>query len=46
MKSIKHSKYKNTAVLFELLVRQVANDTVNGVDNSPALNIIKEFFKK
>jgi len=42
----KHSKYKNTGILFELLVRQVTSDTVNGVDNSPAISIIKEFFKK
>ena len=43
---MKHSKYKNTGILFELLVRQVTSDTVNGVDNSPAISIIKEFFKK
>jgi len=42
----KHSKYKNTGILFELLVRQVTSDTVNGIDNSPAIGIIKEFFKK
>ena len=43
---MKHSKYKNTGILFELLVRQVTSDTVNGIENSPAINIIKEFFKK
>ena len=43
--NIKHSKYKNTGILFELLVRQVTADTLNG-DQSPALNIIKEFFVK
>lgn len=40
---IKHSKYKNTGVLFELLVRQVTADTLNSQD-SPALNIIKSYF--
>jgi len=43
--NIKHSKYKNTGILFELLVRQVTSDTLNG-GNSPALNIIKNFFVK
>tara|TARA_R110001592_G_scaffold255249_1_gene518763 strand:- start:2806 stop:3651 length:846 start_codon:yes stop_codon:yes gene_type:complete len=42
----KHSKYKNTGILFELLVRQITSDTINGVDKSPAISIIREFFKK
>lgn len=45
MKKSSHSKIKNTAILFELLTRQVAADTIKGVENSPALSIIKEFFK-
>jgi len=43
---MKHSKYKNTGILFELLIRQVTNDTINGVRHSPAIKIIREFFKK
>jgi len=42
---IKHSKYKNTGILFELLVRQITADTLKGGD-SPAINILKEFFVK
>lgn len=42
---IKHSKFKNTGLLFEFLVRQVASDTVANKD-SVALNLIKEFFGK
>ena len=42
---IKHSKFKNTGILFELLVRQVASDTVSGKD-SPAVNLIKTYFSK
>lgn len=42
----KHSKYKNTGILFELLVRQVTNDTLQGIDDSPAISILREFFKK
>jgi len=45
MKKSTHSKIKNTAILFELLSRQVAADTISGVESSPALSIIKEFFK-
>ena len=42
---IKHSKYKNTGILFELLVRQIASDTVSGKDSS-AINIVKKYFSK
>ena len=42
---IKHSKYKNTGILFELLVRQITADTLKGVD-SPAINLLKENFVK
>lgn len=45
MKKSNHSKIKNTVILFELLSRQVASDTVKGVDQSPALGIIKKYFK-
>ncbi len=44
MKKSTHSKIKNTAILFELLTRQIASDTVKGVDNSPAIKIVKEYF--
>ena len=42
----KHSKVKNTGILFELLVRQITTDTLNGIDKSPAIGIIKEYFGK
>ena len=42
---IKHSKYKNTGLLFELLVRQITADTLNGGE-SPSLNILKKSFAK
>lgn len=45
MSKIKNSKYKNTAILFELLIRQVTNDTIAGND-SQAVNIIKKYFSK
>lgn len=46
MSKVRHSKFKNTGVLFELLVRQITNDALNGIDNSPAVNLVKESFKK
>jgi hypothetical protein len=42
---IKHNKFKNTGVLFELLVRQIASDTVSGKD-SAAIDIVKKYFSK
>jgi hypothetical protein len=40
---IKHSKYKNTGLIFELLVKQIAADTLNNKD-SAAVSIIKKHF--
>lgn len=40
---IKHSKYKNSGLIFELLVKQVAADTLNKKD-SPAVDIIRKFY--
>ena len=37
---IKHSKYKNTGILFELLVRQITADTLSGGE-SPAIRHTK-----
>jgi hypothetical protein len=44
MKKIKHSKFKNTGVLFELLVRQITLEVLNGDKKETAKNIIREFF--
>jgi hypothetical protein len=44
MKKIKHSKFKNTGVLFELLVRQITLEVLNGDKKETAKNIVKEFF--
>jgi len=41
--NIKHSKYKNTGILFELLVRQITADTLSGKD-SKATHILKKYF--
>ena len=44
MKKIKHSKVKNTGVLFELLVRQITLEVLNGDKTENAKHIVKEFF--
>lgn len=45
MGKLKHSKFKNTGILFELLVRQIASDTLS--DNTCyATQIIKRHFRK
>lgn len=43
--TIKHSKYKNTGILFELLVRQITSDMLSGAD-SKASSILKKYFTK
>ena len=45
MNLIKHSKYKNTGILFELLVRQITSDTLDGKD-SPVKGLLKKYFVK
>ena len=42
-RKLKHSKIKNTGILFELLTRQITADVLNG-DNSKAVNILKKYF--
>lgn len=41
--AIKHSKYRNTGILFELLVRQTTSDLLNNKD-SKAVKILKKYF--
>lgn len=45
MRKIKHSKFKNTGFLFELLTRQVTLEIINGSEEK-SKGIIKEFFGK
>tara|TARA_B100000579_G_scaffold364037_1_gene322846 strand:- start:1129 stop:1968 length:840 start_codon:yes stop_codon:yes gene_type:complete len=40
---MKHSKYRNTGILFELLTRQLTSDTIAG-GQSKALSILKKYF--
>ena len=44
-KKLKHTKIKNTGILYELLTRQITVDVLNGVD-SKAIKIVKESFNQ
>ena len=41
---IKHSKFKNTAILFELLVKQITQEVLANSKKNVSESIIKEFF--
>ena len=45
MKKLKHSKYKNTAILFEILVRKLTSESMTS-DKSVTIDIIKKYFGK
>lgn len=45
MKKVKHSKFKNTGMLFELLTRQITSDIISA-NESVATSILKKFFNK
>lgn len=40
---VKHSKFRNTGLIFELLVKQIASDTLNNRD-SAAVKLVKKYF--
>lgn len=44
MHKAKHSKFRNTGILFELLTRQVTSDILSGKDESFAKNILFKYF--
>lgn len=43
---MRHSKFRNTGILFELLTRQITADIIAGNDNSKAKNILFRYFKE
>ena len=46
MHKTKHSKFKNTGILFELLTRQLTADILSGKDDSFARELIFKYFKE
>jgi len=45
MKKLKHSKYKNTGILFEMLVRKLTSETLSS-NKITTVDIIKKYFGK
>jgi hypothetical protein len=43
-KRLKHSKFKNTGILFELLVKQITADILSGKEVSLAEGLLKKHF--
>ena len=43
---VKHSKIKNTGILFELLSRQITVDVMNDDGNSKSVEVLKKFFNE
>ena len=44
-KKLKHSKIKNTGVLFEVLTRQITSDILSNKE-SKSVNLVKKYFNK
>jgi hypothetical protein len=45
-KKMRHSKFRNTGILFELLTRQVTADIIAGKDESEAKDLLFKYFKE
>jgi|TARA_B100001758_G_C18348846_1_gene578604 hypothetical protein len=43
---VKHSKIKNTGILFELLSRQITVDMISGGETSKSVELLKKFFNE
>ena len=45
-RKLKHSKVRNTGLLFEFLLRQITADVLNKKNNSKAAHVIKQRFNE
>jgi hypothetical protein len=45
-KKMRHSKFRNTGILFELLTRQITADIIAGKDDSEAKDLLFRYFKE
>jgi len=45
-KRVKHSKIKNTGILFELLSRQITQDIISDDKKSKSIDLLKKFFNE
>jgi len=46
LKKMRHSKFRNTGILFELLTRQITADIIAGKANSEARDLLFKYFKE
>ena len=46
MRKVKHSKIRNTGLLYEFLLRQITSDVLNGDEKSKAVDILKKRFNE
>src|SRR5579862_9654180 len=46
LKKLRHSKFKNTGILFELLTRQITADIIAGKEGSEAKDLLFKYFKE
>lgn len=46
MKRMRHSKFRNTGILFELLTKQVTADIIAGRENSIAKDLLYKYFRE
>jgi hypothetical protein len=45
-KKLRHSKFRNTGILFELLTKQITADILSGKDSSTAKELLFKYFKE
>jgi hypothetical protein len=45
-KKLRHSKFRNTGILFELLTKQITADILSGKDKSEAKDLLFKYFKE
>ena len=45
-KRVKHSKIKNTGILFELLSRQITQDIISDDKKSKSIDLLKKYLMK
>jgi len=45
-KKMRHSKFRNTGILFELLTRQITADIITGTEESEAKKLLFKYFKE
>ena len=45
-KRVKHSKIKNTGILFELLSRQITQDIISDDKKSKSIGLLKKYFNE